>query len=120
MNLFKTKELVRLLPLKGKRIIFKMVVTSFIHSILDIGVLYSLFPVMYVVTHQELIEENEYLNLVYEKLGFETYSGFIVFLFVFIVIAFAFRALVSIYINNKQLTWSYFIGDMFFKVMNIY
>jgi ABC-type bacteriocin/lantibiotic exporter with double-glycine peptidase domain len=97
-----------------------MVVTSFIHSILDIGVLYSLFPVMYVVTHQELIEENKYLNLVYEKLGFETYSGFIVFLFVFIVIAFAFRALVSIYINNKQLTWSYFIGDMFFKVMNIY
>ncbi len=118
LNYKKVLVLFDLLPKEGKRKFLSIVLFALLNSIIDISILSSLFPIMYLITHRELIFQNKYVHWVYEYLNFNSDTSFIIFLFILMSCLFAFRALMAIYINHKHLKWSYQIGDIFFNIAN--
>jgi len=116
LNYKKVLVLFELLPKSGRKKFLSIVLFALFNSFVDISILSSLFPLMYIVTHRELIFQNKYIYSVYEYLNFKNDSYFIIFLFVVMIGLFAFRALMAIYISNKKLKLSFQIGDLFFSI----
>lgn len=116
MNYYKIILLYRLLGNKEKKALSKILVSSLLHSIVDLTVLSTMLPLMYIITHQDVIHSNKYLKLLYDLFEIST-SNFLIILFLFVLMAFAFRGIFSIAVYFKHLNWAYQIGDaLYWKI----
>lgn len=111
-------DLFKLLPEKGKKSFLKIIGLSILNSIVDISILSTLFPLIYILTHQEIILQNKYLFSLYHFFHFSSSTTMIIVLFLIVIIAFAFRAMFMVFIYYKQSSLAYSIGDLFFEIMN--
>lgn len=111
-------DLFKLLPEKGKKSFLKIIGLSILNSIVDISVLSTLFPLIYILTHQEIILQNKYLLNLFHFFHFSSSTTLIIVLFLIVILAFAFRALFMVYVYYKQSSLAYSIGDLFFESMN--
>lgn len=95
-----------LTPNQRKKSYF-MIFLIFLLGLLDVFGLASILPVIFLTTKPEIIFSNYYLNLIYSLLNFSSTNTFILFIFFILVILFAIKNLLAVWINYSQIKFSY-------------
>lgn len=99
-----------LLPSHKKRALFVLLLIFF-GGILDVLGLATVLPVANLVFNPGLIHSNPYIFAVYDFLGFETDTRFLLFLLLMLFLVFVLKNLSSLFISWTQSKFSYSVGS---------
>lgn len=99
-------RLYKLLPRQYRRRIWMTGITIFIMSVFDLLGTGVLLPILLLVLNEDSLEKNQYLAGIYERMGFNDFSSFVLFICLIILLFSITRVLLCTwlqYVQNRRL-----------------
>ncbi|MEN8138896.1 MAG: ABC transporter ATP-binding protein [Bacteroidota bacterium] len=114
------KQLKQILPSQFKKQGIISVILLFINSILELVGLASLLPLFMVILKENVVYENQYLNSIYNTLGYTSENAFIISIAGLVVLMIILKNIVGLLIQKYQTTYSYSIMEYFMIKLHKY
>ncbi len=109
--LFSTiRRILRLITPQEKKRGFRLVLMTLFGALLDVVGLAFLIPVMMAATDRTFIQTNEYMALLYDGLGFESYQGFMMFLAVALLGVFLIKNTLAMLLHYAHSSYSFSVA----------
>lgn len=117
-TLYLYKKIFSLISSTRRKKLVYSIILGVINSLLDVLALSSIFPAVYIATHNSIIHQNNLLSTIYTTLNFTDDNFFILFILVCVLLLFLFRMIVSLLIFNFQNKATFETSEEFTYIMS--
>lgn len=101
------QKIVEVLPYNYKKRALGVMFLLFLNSILEIMGLAAVIPVITLILQENAVQKNNFLNKIYDSLGFSSTTTFVVVLALGVLMIIVIKNIISLWITKKQASFSF-------------